>query len=78
MLKDANIPVTLVEEVTGFPEMLDGRVKTMHPRLMAGILARRDVPEHMETINKHWTSGRSTWWSAACIPFEAKWRAGGA
>ena len=53
MLKDANIPVTLVEEVTGFPEMLDGRVKTMHPSLMAGILARRDIPEHMETINKH-------------------------
>ena len=53
LLKDAGIPVTLVEEVTGFPEMLDGRVKTMHPRLMAGILARRDVPEHMETINEH-------------------------
>src|SRR5450756_1504652 len=49
LLKDSGIPVTLVEEVTGFPEMLDGRVKTMHPKLMAGILARRDVPEHMET-----------------------------
>lgn len=53
LLKDSGIPVTLVEEVTGFPEMLDGRVKTMHPRLMAGILARRDVPEHMETIKAH-------------------------
>ena len=53
LLKDSGIPVTLVEEVTGFPEMLDGRVKTMHPRLMAGILARRDVPEHMETIAEH-------------------------
>ncbi len=53
LLKESGIPVTLVEEVTGFPEMLDGRVKTMHPRLMAGILARRDVPEHMETINNH-------------------------
>ena len=53
LLKDSGIPVTLVEEVTGFPEMLDGRVKTMHPKLMAGILARRDVPEHMETIAKH-------------------------
>ncbi len=53
LLKDSGIPVTLVEEVTGFPEMLDGRVKTMHPRLMAGILARRDVPEHMETIEQH-------------------------
>ncbi|MFA4965651.1 MAG: bifunctional phosphoribosylaminoimidazolecarboxamide formyltransferase/IMP cyclohydrolase [Thermoleophilia bacterium] len=53
LLKDSGIPVTLVEDVTGFPEMLDGRVKTMHPKLMAGILARRDVPEHMETIAAH-------------------------
>jgi phosphoribosylaminoimidazolecarboxamide formyltransferase/IMP cyclohydrolase len=53
LLRDSGIPVTLVEEVTGFPEMLDGRVKTMHPKLMAGILARRDVPGHMETIAKH-------------------------
>ena len=53
LLKDSGIPVTLVEEVTGFPEMLDGRVKTMHPKLMAGILARRDVPEHMQTIAEH-------------------------
>jgi phosphoribosylaminoimidazolecarboxamide formyltransferase/IMP cyclohydrolase len=53
LLKDSGVPVTLVEEVTGFPEMLDGRVKTMHPRLMAGILARRDVPEHLQTIAEH-------------------------
>jgi phosphoribosylaminoimidazolecarboxamide formyltransferase/IMP cyclohydrolase len=53
LLKDSGVPVTLVEEVTGFPEMLDGRVKTMHPKLMAGVLARRDVPEHMETIKQH-------------------------
>jgi phosphoribosylaminoimidazolecarboxamide formyltransferase/IMP cyclohydrolase len=53
LLKENDVPVTLVEEVTGFPEMLDGRVKTMHPRLMGGILAKRDVPEHMETIAAH-------------------------
>jgi len=53
LLKESGVAVTLVEEVTGFPEMLDGRVKTMHPKLQAGILARRDVPEHMETIKKH-------------------------
>src|SRR5512140_1749022 len=53
LLKDSGIPVTLVEEVTGFPEMLDGRVKTMHPKLMAGILARRAVPEHLQTIADH-------------------------
>jgi phosphoribosylaminoimidazolecarboxamide formyltransferase/IMP cyclohydrolase len=52
-LSEAGIPVTLVEDVTGFPEMLDGRVKTMHPKVQAGILAKRDVPEHMDTIAKH-------------------------
>jgi phosphoribosylaminoimidazolecarboxamide formyltransferase/IMP cyclohydrolase len=53
LFKENDVPVTLVEEVTGFPEMLDGRVKTMHPRLMGGVLARRDVPEHMDTIAAH-------------------------
>jgi phosphoribosylaminoimidazolecarboxamide formyltransferase/IMP cyclohydrolase len=52
-LSEAGIPVTLVEDVTGFPEMLDGRVKTMHPKVQAGILAKRDVPEHMRTIADH-------------------------
>ena len=49
-LKDAGVTVKEVSEVTGFPEMLDGRVKTLHPRLHGGILARRDIPEHMEAI----------------------------
>ncbi len=53
LLTDNDIPVTSVEEITGFPEMLDGRVKTMHPRIMAGVLARRDVPEHMRTLAEH-------------------------
>ncbi len=53
LLKEQGIPVTEVEEVTGFPEMLDGRVKTMHPRLMGGVLARRDVPQHMDTLQEH-------------------------
>jgi phosphoribosylaminoimidazolecarboxamide formyltransferase/IMP cyclohydrolase len=52
-LSESGIPVTLVEDVTGFPEMLDGRVKTMHPKVQAGILAKRDVPEHMDTIARH-------------------------
>jgi AICAR transformylase/IMP cyclohydrolase PurH/REP element-mobilizing transposase RayT len=47
LLRQEGIPVTLVEEITGFPEMLDGRVKTLHPRIHAGILADRDNPEHM-------------------------------
>ena len=49
-LKEAGIPVTLVEEVTGFPEMLDGRVKTLHPKIHAAILADRDNPEHMRQL----------------------------
>src|SRR5262249_30269205 len=42
-----------VSEVTGFPEILDGRVKTLHPNIHAAILASRDVPEHMETLRQH-------------------------
>jgi phosphoribosylaminoimidazolecarboxamide formyltransferase / IMP cyclohydrolase len=45
-LRDAGVPVTSVEDVTGFPEMLDGRVKTLHPKIHAGILADRRKPEH--------------------------------
>lgn len=52
-LEDAGIAVTAVDTVTGFPEMLDGRVKTLHPRVHGGILARRDVPEHMAAIAEH-------------------------
>jgi phosphoribosylaminoimidazolecarboxamide formyltransferase/IMP cyclohydrolase len=52
LLKDNGLPVREVAEVTGFPEMLDGRVKTLHPRIHAGILARRDVPEHMASIRE--------------------------
>jgi len=47
LLRDAGLKVTEVGEYTGFPEMLDGRVKTLHPRVHAGILARRDLPAHM-------------------------------
>ena len=46
-LREAGVPVLDVAEVTGFPEMLDGRVKTLHPKIHGGILARRDLPEHL-------------------------------
>lgn len=46
LLADAGIPVIEVADYTGFPEMLDGRVKTLHPKVHGGILARRDLPEH--------------------------------
>jgi phosphoribosylaminoimidazolecarboxamide formyltransferase/IMP cyclohydrolase len=53
LLADAGLPVTEVAEVTGFPEMLDGRVKTLHPRIHGGLLARRDLPEHMAALAEH-------------------------
>ena len=49
-LEEARLPVTSVSAVTGFPEILDGRVKTLHPKIHAGILARKDDPLHMETL----------------------------
>ena len=53
MLRDAGLTVTEIGDYTGFPEMLDGRVKTLHPKVHGGILARRDLPEHMATIAAH-------------------------
>jgi phosphoribosylaminoimidazolecarboxamide formyltransferase / IMP cyclohydrolase len=53
LLADAGLPVTEVAEVTGFPEMLDGRVKTLHPRIHGGLLARRDLPAHMAALAEH-------------------------
>jgi phosphoribosylaminoimidazolecarboxamide formyltransferase/IMP cyclohydrolase len=53
LLADARLPVTEVAEVTAFPEMLDGRVKTLHPKVHGGLLARRDVPEHMAALKDH-------------------------
>jgi phosphoribosylaminoimidazolecarboxamide formyltransferase / IMP cyclohydrolase len=53
LLADAGLPVTEVAEHTGFPEMLDGRVKTLHPAIHGGLLARRDLPAHMAAIEAH-------------------------
>ncbi len=53
LFADNGIPVTEVADYTGFPEMLDGRVKTLQPKVHAGILARRDLPEHVATLKKH-------------------------
>jgi phosphoribosylaminoimidazolecarboxamide formyltransferase/IMP cyclohydrolase len=53
LLADAGVAVTEVAQHTGFPEMLDGRVKTLHPRVHAGLLARRDQPEHMSAMARH-------------------------
>ncbi|EEF31664.1 bifunctional purine biosynthesis protein PurH [Ricinus communis] len=52
-LESAGVSVTKVEQLTSFPEMLDGRVKTLHPNIHGGILARRDQKHHMEALNEH-------------------------
>src|SRR5262245_11436093 len=53
LIRDAAIPVRDVAEVTGFPEMLDGRVKTMHPKVLAGVLAIRGRESHMAALSEH-------------------------
>ena len=53
LLAEQGLPVTEVAEVTAFPEMLDGRVKTLHPKVHGGLLARRDLPEHMAALAAH-------------------------
>jgi phosphoribosylaminoimidazolecarboxamide formyltransferase/IMP cyclohydrolase len=53
LLAEQGLPVTEVAALTGFPEMLDGRVKTLHPKVHAGLLARRDMPEHMAALNAY-------------------------
>src|SRR3989440_13075147 len=52
-LRDAGLPVKDVYEVTGFPEMMDGRVKTLHPKIHGGLLALRDNVEHVESMRAH-------------------------
>src|SRR5438093_5768664 len=52
-LANAGLPVKDVAELTGFPEILDGRVKTLHPAIYAGLLAKRSKPEHMATLAEH-------------------------
>jgi phosphoribosylaminoimidazolecarboxamide formyltransferase / IMP cyclohydrolase len=53
LLAEQGLPVTEIADYTGFPEMLDGRVKTLHPKVHGGLLARRDLPDHMQTIASH-------------------------
>src|SRR3954466_2400565 len=52
-LAEAGLPVAEVADVTGFPEMLDGRVKTLHPAVHGGLLARRDRPDHLDALAAH-------------------------
>lgn len=52
-IADAGIEVTGIEEVTNFPEMMDGRVKTLHPKIHGGLLARRDTQSHLDSMHEH-------------------------
>lgn len=52
-IADAGVPVRQVEDVTGFPEIIDGRVKTLHPAIHGGLLARQDLPEHLDALREH-------------------------
>ena len=52
-IQNAAVDARPVSDLTGFPEMMDGRIKTLHPGVHAGILARRDRPEHMESLQRH-------------------------
>jgi len=52
-LRKDGVPVISIDEVTGFPEMMDGRVKTLHPKVHGGLLARRDNPEHVAAMKQH-------------------------
>ncbi|PWU23900.1 MAG: bifunctional phosphoribosylaminoimidazolecarboxamide formyltransferase/inosine monophosphate cyclohydrolase [Candidatus Rokuibacteriota bacterium] len=53
LLRDSGLEIMDVTQITGFPEMLDGRVKTLHPAIHGGILARRDQPQHMDALQRH-------------------------
>ena len=61
-LAEAGLAVTNVSEITGFPEMMEGRIKTLHPAVHGGILARRDHPEDLRAIAQH---GISRWTSSS-------------
>ena len=53
LLRDSGIDVTNISDVTGFPEICDGRVKTLHPKVHGGLLARRDMPSHIEALREN-------------------------
>ena len=69
-LAEAGLPVLDVADVTGFPEMMDGRVKTLHPAVHGGLLALRDLPHHSEAMKAHNIEGIDLLW-VNLYPFEA-------
>lgn len=53
VLEEGGVKVRMIDDLTGFPEMMDGRVKTLHPRVHGGLLARRDLESHMNAAEEH-------------------------
>ena len=72
----AGLPVKDVSEITGFPEMMDGRVKTLHPKVHGALLGVRDAKAHAESMNEHGIEGIDFLW-IDLYPFEATVAAGG-
>ena len=70
VLRDSGLAVTDVSEITEFPEIMDGRVKTLHPKIHGGLLARRDMPNHAEAMRTHGIEGIDLL-VAGLYPFEA-------
>ncbi|CCQ93116.1 fused phosphoribosylaminoimidazole carboxy formyl formyltransferase; inosine-monophosphate cyclohydrolase (part 1) [[Clostridium] ultunense Esp] len=62
VLKENGIKATYISEVTGFPEILDGRVKTLHPHIHGGLLAKQDNPKHLEELKDLASSRLGCWW----------------
>ena len=73
LLRESGVAVRDVSEVTGFPEMLDGRVKTLHPKIHGGILARRDVARAHRPRSSSTASRRSIWSSCTSIRSRRRW-----
>ena len=73
-IKDAGLTVMDVSELTGFPEMMDGRVKTLHPKVHGGLLAIRDNKEHAARDGARTASGRSICWWSISIRSRRRWR----
>src|SRR5262245_32574705 len=74
-LKDAGLKVRDVADLTGFPEMMDGRVKTLHPKVHGGLLYRRDLAEHRDAAARHGIEAIDLVW-INLYPFEATVRSG--
>ena len=73
LLEKEGVRVTEVSAHTGFPEMLDGRVKTLHPQIHGGILARRDLPRAHGGARQGTASRPSTWWWSTCTRSRRRW-----